>query len=566
MKSRLWKQISGLVMTAGLVLATTAGSVLSMPVSVGATEYDPFAEVSEEGSQEQSGSGTVVNSVYEGVLSEADIDTLIAQQDAENEGLYEGSYGDWNNVLSADQAAVYIKNEILARGTQFTVYLPYNGGLDNTVKEILGRAYTHNGNPKEGDYLRFHTLGYHYSWQSSGSSARVDYTMTYAATAAQEQQVDAMLPSVMASLNLDGKTRSEKIEAIYQYICDRVAYDYTNFRRYGLRTDFPYPQMFSAYAALINRTSVCQGYANLFYRMALTAGIDCRIISGLGNGGAHAWNIVKCGQYYYNIDVTFDEARNPWDYFMLNEANFNRDHTRQNDNKMPPYIQYASTAFYNQYPMAPNNWEDMGITEGTDSPDFSASTPSQQTQPSQQEQPVQIGKFSDVTDSGKWYYQPVYWAVEEGITNGVSLTRFGVNDTCTRAQAMTFIWKTYNSPDPYGISTFTDVAQGKWYTNPIAWAVNAGITNGVSKTQFGVNNPCTRAQIVTFLWKAERCPESEYYSGFADVDTGKWYSDAVDWAVENGITNGTGNNCFSPNQPCTRAQIVTFLYKLCSIE
>ncbi len=169
--------------------------------------------------------------------------------------------------------------------------------------------------------------------------------------------------------------------------------------------------------------------------------------------------------------------------------------------------------------------------------------------------------FLDVMDTGKWYYEPIYAAVVKGIASGTDENHFSPNATCTRAQAMTFIYHALNNPQAAKISQFSDVYAGKWYTDAVNWAVGVGVTGGIGDGKFGTNDTCTRAQIVTFIWKALGCPDPGPAAQFSDVADGKWYTSAVSWAVNNGVTGGIGNGKFGPNEPCTRAQVVTFLYK-----
>ena len=133
---------------------------------------------------------------------------------------------------------------------------------------------------------------------------------------------------------------------------------------------------------------------------------------------------------------------------------------------------------------------------------------------------------------------------------------------CTRAQAVTFLWRAFGCPAPKSTSSrFADVRAGDYYHDAVLWATEKGITNGTSETTFSPDAPCTRAQIVTFLWRAEGTPAARGAVRFADVPADAWYYNAVRWAVSRGVTNGTGANAFSPDAPCTRAQIVTFLYR-----
>lgn len=170
------------------------------------------------------------------------------------------------------------------------------------------------------------------------------------------------------------------------------------------------------------------------------------------------------------------------------------------------------------------------------------------------------GRFVDV-DSSAWYADAVNWAVEKGITAGTSATTFSPNAPCTRAQVVTFLWRAAGSPEATGSNPFTDVAEGSYYYDAVLWAVEKGITVGTSATTFSPDTVCTRAQIVTFLWRYEDSPAATGSSSFTDVAPGDWFYSAVNWAVSEGVTAGTGANAFSPNADCTRAQTVTFLYR-----
>ncbi|MBR3077344.1 MAG: 5'-nucleotidase C-terminal domain-containing protein [Oscillospiraceae bacterium] len=173
--------------------------------------------------------------------------------------------------------------------------------------------------------------------------------------------------------------------------------------------------------------------------------------------------------------------------------------------------------------------------------------------------------FEDVQDPGKYYYAPVYWAYdhEPQITGGKTDTLFGVKAPCTREQIVTFLWKAYGAEQPTNTDNpFTeDVKEGKYYFKAVMWAKEKGITGGVTNTKFGVGKPCTREQAVTFLWKAAGAPEPKLTENpFEDVVPGKYYYKAVLWAFENGVTGGVSETKFGVGKTCTRAQIVTFLY------
>ena len=153
------------------------------------------------------------------------------------------------------------------------------------------------------------------------------------------------------------------------------------------------------------------------------------------------------------------------------------------------------------------------------------------------------------------------WAVEQGITDGVTETAFAPASGCTRAQMVTFLWRAAGSPEPSAKTiAFTDVAQDAYYAKALAWAVENGITSGITADSFAPNAACTRAQSVTFLYRASEASASGAPT-FYDVAEDAYYAAAVKWATDNGITNGIGNGLFGSNNTCTRAQIVTFLYR-----
>mgnify|MGYP000113823275 CR=1 FL=1 len=169
--------------------------------------------------------------------------------------------------------------------------------------------------------------------------------------------------------------------------------------------------------------------------------------------------------------------------------------------------------------------------------------------------------FTDVADKA-YYRDAVEWAVESGITKGTTAMTFSPNATCTRAQAVTFLWRTAGSPKPETRAMpFTDVPVGSYYYDAVLWAVGNGITKGTSDTTFSPNMTCTRAQIVAFLWRSEKSPAAGTANPFADVKSDAYYADAVLWAVKENITKGTTSTTFSPDADCTRAQIVTFLWR-----
>ena len=174
---------------------------------------------------------------------------------------------------------------------------------------------------------------------------------------------------------------------------------------------------------------------------------------------------------------------------------------------------------------------------------------------------TRANEFIDVP-AGSYYYDAVLWAVENGITTGASASRFDPNGICTRAQAVTFLWRAAGSPAAKSaVMPFADVKVGSYYYDAVLWAVENGITKGTSETMFSPDATCSRAQIVTFLWRSQKSPAAGTANPFTDVKASAYYADAVLWAVKEDVTKGTTNTTFSPDANCTRAQIVTFIWR-----
>ena len=169
-------------------------------------------------------------------------------------------------------------------------------------------------------------------------------------------------------------------------------------------------------------------------------------------------------------------------------------------------------------------------------------------------------RFDDVS-ANAYYADAVEWAVSKGITSGTSANTFSPDASCTRAQMVTFLWRANGSPKADRANPFTDVSAEAYYYDAVLWAVEQGITSGTSATTFSPDATVNRGQTVTFLWRANGSPVVDYAMSFTDVDANAYYAGAVRWAVSEGITSGTSGNSFSPNADCTRAQIVTFLYQ-----
>ena len=230
------------------------------------------------------------------------------------------------------------------------------------------------------------------------------------------------------------------------------------------------------------------------------------------------------------------------------------------------YISYATPATGTEYKETWSgnfswNLDGTGLTDPDGYADMSAAEILADLFGDAETQPSQKG-FNDVKP-GDYFYDAVNWAVEKGITTGTSATTFSPNASCTRAQIVTFLWRASGSPEPKTASNpFTDVTANAYYRKAVLWAVENGITTGTSATTFSPDAPCTRAQGVTFLWRANGSKVASAAASFTDVASDAYYAPAVAWAAEQNVTGGVGNGLFSPDTTCTRAQNVSMLYRL----
>ena len=303
-----------------------------------------------------------VNPAYEDLYSPEDLAALLEDsRDSleENSGTVSHQqpalHANESDYLSVEQAGVQLRQKMKNRENFIEVLVASpSSDYNAVVAEVVNAALVHTGVPTEGDYLMWHFGGWEgevFREQSGGNYLyRYELVMVYYTTNAQEKTLDDAVAELLYSLNLSGKSDYEKVCAVYDYICTNITYDY-------LHLEIPsYTLKNSAYAALDNKTAICQGYANLLYRLLLEMGIDSRIIAGDTVGGGHAWNIVKLGDVYYNLDSTWDADANTRDYFLQNSEGF-ADHLR--------YIEYATSQFHTDYPMSATDYVDgvAGVPE-----------------------------------------------------------------------------------------------------------------------------------------------------------------------------------------------------------
>lgn len=267
-----------------------------------------------------------------------------------NVDTYSLEQGNAEYTSDIKKVAENFRKQLVNRENEITLYY-YSDELitgeyfNNLTSQLFDLAVQHTGKGNEGDYILWHCQGWHVgaNWSSNpngGFDMNITYTVSYLSDAAQEEKVAQIEKEVFQTLKISGKSDYQKVKAIYDYICSNVSYDYTNLN------DDTYIQKYTAYAALIDKTAVCQGYASLLYRIVLDAGVDARVISG-DAGGPHAWNIVRLNGKYYNLDSTWDAGRENYSYFLKSMKAFS-DHERDEE--------YSSSEFTEAYPMAESDY------------------------------------------------------------------------------------------------------------------------------------------------------------------------------------------------------------------
>ena len=240
------------------------------------------------------------------------------------------------------EAGIQLREAMVARQASCTIYykLPLSQKFDNkTINDLASDIYTeavkHTGNPVEGDYLHFQNNGYRIAASAKGGQdayyTKLDFTLYYYTTAKQEQELTKAIDALKKELALDGKSDYDKLHEIHDYMMNNIAYDYES------KATQNNTLCHTAYSALIKKKAVCQGYATLYYRMALEYGIDCAIVTGKSHGENHAWNLVKLGDDWYNLDATWDACTHTHEYFLIGGDEF-ADHERDAQYKTPDFV------------------------------------------------------------------------------------------------------------------------------------------------------------------------------------------------------------------------------------
>ena len=452
--------------------------------------------------------------------------TAVQLKTTQNEEASESSV---NYLTSENELCDQLREDLVQRENTITLHYQSDTYDKNDATRFFEQAVAHTGKPTEGDYLKWQYAG----WDATQSGhvegntyyLTIKYTMTWYTTAKQERAVDAKVQKILQSLDLDGKSDYEKISAIYSYVCDHVTYDAAH------DADDSYKLKYTAYAAAINGTSVCQGYSVLLYRLLLEEGIDCRFISGTGNGAKHSWNIVKLGGKYYNLDATWDAGNQKPIYFLKCNENFTG-HVRDAD--------YKTKTFYRKYPMGDTDYAEQKETHTHtyDQTEFEWS--------------------SDLLSCIARFFCTLGDDIQQ---EACTVT---VNEDGTRIASCTFEGKTYTDQiisDTRRVEDiFTDVPANSWYRDSVQYVYDHALMSGVSKTQFQPDGTLTRAQVAQILYNQAGRPDTAGENRFTDVADGAWYHQAVTWAAEQSIVNGYPDGTFKPDRAITRQEFATMLY------
>ena len=290
----------------------------------------------------------MVNPLYEDVIS---IDDLKKKLDSSNdEQLFGSSTGQY--FSDYDSAVLYLRKQMVSRETEINLNFPeswFASHKDGLYWDLLYDAMKcdDSSTGQEGDALLYGYAGCNVSYSTAGY---IKYTMAYHSNAEQEAKLTEAVAAAMEKLQLNGLSEAKKITKIHDYICNHVDYAYNSTEE----------QIYTAYGALCTGKAVCQGYAVLFYRLCKEAGLSVRVISGTGNGGPHAWNIVRIGSKYYNVDCTWDgqDTATYNEFLLKSEADFS-DHTRESwEVAGNHYLDYTSAEFNAQYPMTEKSWDE----------------------------------------------------------------------------------------------------------------------------------------------------------------------------------------------------------------
>lgn len=469
---------------------------------------------------------TYVNPLYADVINENDLNKPVSGVQVYATPAYETD----ETVLKAE-----LKQAMKDRRENITIYYETRSELTTDFLNVwLEDICKHTGVAVEGDYIRWHYAGYSYTggytkYSDGRIQYEIDIAFTYYTTAEQEAEVTEQVESLIEEWNItEGTSDYDKIKQVYDYVCENVTYDYENLN------NEEYTLKFSAYAALVHKTAICQGYGTLIYRILNELDVDTRFVAGFDDNGVdHGWNLVEVDGTYYYIDATWDAGNEEYEYFLKGKKDFLK-HTIASD-------------FVAEYPVSDYEYVE---SEG-----------------------AKVFPFTDVKE-GSWYYDYVVWAYDNQVANGIKMSDgsyvFEPESNCTRAQFVRFMWNAFGTEAQEDVENpFLDIEENKWYYQAVMWAVENGITNGIEQADgtyiFQPDAECTRAQAAQFIYNllGEDAIAKQEENPFTDIEDGKWYRNAVLWGYQHGIIAGIkqadGSFKYCPEDNVTRAQVVKLI-------
>ncbi len=473
--------------------------------------------------EEMLGVQSYVNPLYAGVITEEELN-----QPAGYAMYAEPVYETDEAILKAE-----IKQAMIERCENITFYYETATKLSADFLTVwIDEICEHTGEPTEGDYIEWHYAGVSYEGRyNTLSNGNIQYTIdaafTYHSTAEQEAEVTERVEELIQELDITESTSDyDKIKAVYDYVCANVTYDYENLN------DPDYTLKYSAYAALIQKTAICQGYGNLMYRILNEVDVDTRFVAGVDDDGVeHGWNLVAIDDTYYYIDATWDAGNEEYEHFLKGKTDF-IDHT-------------PTSEFVDSYNIAETAYVK---TEAV------AEIP-----------------FTDVAEDA-WYYEYVVWAYENGVANGIKQSdgtyKFEPESNCTRAEFVQFLWNANGNPTSEAAENpFTDIQEDAWYYDAVMWAVANGVTDGIKQADgtyiFDPNRICTRAQAAQFLYNLAGTDVGEVENPFTDIEEDQWFYEAIMWGysaeVIDGIEQSDGTYKYCPEDEVTRSQVVKLI-------
>ena len=477
---------------------------------------------------------TRVNPVYKDIISESDLDFFSYDT---------MSIRKRNEYQTEDeQIAELIREGMTDRESVIHIYYKSREKYsDNQLVYWVDLAMSETDQSNQGDYLQWCYGGY----SISGGYTREDgyylyhfiYNMDYYTTKEQEQEFALAVAETLDDIGVLAGDLSdyEKTERIYRYIADHVSYDYDHVN------DNSYTLQYTAYAAMIQKKAVCQGYATLLYYMLEEADVDCRVVSGYASGEAHGWNLIGVDGLYYWGDVTWDAGKENFRWFLKGNQEFSN-HTVNSD-------------FIDEYE----------ISEKTYVWDENSPTPT--PTPEQKPTPTPKQSFDDISEDD-WYYDSVGYVYENGIMTGMTDTIFGPLERVSRAQFAVMLYRLQGCPKVVYEDIFADVEDGLWYTDAVLWANKVGIVTGYSNGMFGPADYITREQMATMLYR---------YAGYTGLDTSghtelsafkdsssvsEFAKEGVTWAVNAKVITGKdAGTRLAPQEVTARAECAAILMR-----